>query len=274
MSAIWRSQELPEARRIGALGWALVAVRGGVLGGVVFGGLLVLLLLRLVERPLFAPRRPVTPFITQTVCRLALILLGLRLRVRGPAMHHKGAIVANHSSWLDIFVLNAVQRVYFVSKAEVAGWPGIGWLARATGTVFIRRTMRDAPAQKVQFERRLAADHRLLFFPEGTSTDGKRVLTFKPTLFQALFADGMRDRLWVQPVSVIYHAPHGQDPRFYGWWDDMEFAPHLLKVLAVARRGRVDVVQHAPVRVADFADRKALAAYCESVVRSGLDSRL
>ncbi len=58
-----------------------------------------------------------------------------------------GALVANHSSWLDIFVLNAAEPVYFVSKAEVAGWPGIGWLARATGTLFIRRDPREAAVQ-------------------------------------------------------------------------------------------------------------------------------
>ncbi|WP_367998774.1 lysophospholipid acyltransferase family protein, partial [Photobacterium sanguinicancri] len=54
-------------------------------------------------------------------------------------MKQHGAVVANHSSWLDIFALNARKRIYFVSKAEVAKWPGIGWLARATGTVFINR---------------------------------------------------------------------------------------------------------------------------------------
>ena len=63
-----------------------------------------------------------------------------------------GAIVANHSSWLDIFALNAAQRVYFVAKSEVAGWPGIGWLARATGTVFIARKGTEAKKQQEIFE--------------------------------------------------------------------------------------------------------------------------
>jgi lyso-ornithine lipid O-acyltransferase len=97
-------------------------------------------------------------------------------------MQHKGALVANHASWLDIFTLNACDRIYFVSKSEVAGWPGIGWLARATGTVFINRQGREAQMQKLLFEARLRAGHRLLFFPEGTSTDGQRVLDFKSTL--------------------------------------------------------------------------------------------
>ena len=94
-------------------------------------------------------------------------------------------VVANHASWLDIFALNAPQRIYFVSKDEVRDWPGIGWLARATGTVFIARKSREAGVQARLFETRMAAGHRLLFFPEGTSTDGRRVLPFKTTLFAA-----------------------------------------------------------------------------------------
>ena len=52
-----------------------------------------------------------------------------------------------------------------------------------------------------------------MFFPEGTSTDGKRVLPFKSTLFAAFFAEGLRDNLWIQPVRVSYHGPEGEDPR-------------------------------------------------------------
>ncbi|MDO9526853.1 MAG: lysophospholipid acyltransferase family protein, partial [Gemmobacter sp.] len=200
------------------MGWLRVVLRGGVLAVVIYGGLLVLLVLRLVERPLFGMRRPLTPHITQLVCRSAFAILGIGFSTRGVPMQGRGAVVANHASWLDIFSLNAPQRVYFVSKSEVAGWPAIGWLARATGTVFIQRKGTEALAQKSVFVERLRAGHHLLFFPEGTSTDGLRVLPFKSTLFAAFFADGLDRILQVQPVTVIYAAPPDQDPRFYGWW--------------------------------------------------------
>ncbi|CAN0605536.1 unnamed protein product, partial [Ectocarpus sp. 12 AP-2014] len=171
----WTSQTPPDPWKITPLGALLVVVRGVVLGVVVFGGLLLLLALRLIEKPVFGADRPWTPHITVAVCRLSLRIIGLSLKVRGQAMRYRGAIVANHSSWMDIFVLNTARPLYFVAKSEVAGWAGIGWLARATGTVFVRRERREANAQKTELETRLLQGHHLLFFPEGTSTDGQRV---------------------------------------------------------------------------------------------------
>ncbi len=254
--------------RLGIGAWVRVIWRGVVLGTLTYTCLIVLLLVRLIEWPLFGRVRPVTPYITQFVCRAAFVILRLPLVVRGQPMAGVGAIVANHSSWLDVFALNAADRVYFVAKSEVAGWPAIGWLARATGTVFIRRRATDAKRQQRTFEKRLHAGHRLLFFPEGTSTDAVRILPFKSTLFAAFMSYHLKDDLRIQPVTVIYHAPPARDPRHYGWWGDMDFAPHLIVTLAARRQGRVEVVFHDPVRVADFADRKSLAAYCEAVVRS------
>ena len=269
MTPTWRSDEPPPPVRIGAMGWVRAGFRGAALALVTFGGLAVLLLVRLVEAPLHGLDRPWTPWITQAVCRAAFVILGIRHRVTGSQMRARGAVVANHSSWLDIFALNARKRVYFVSKAEVAGWPGIGLLARATGTVFITREPREAKAQQALFEARLQAGHKLLFFPEGTSTDGLRVLPFKSTLFGAFFAPGLRNALHVQPVTVIWTAPPGEDPRFYGWWGDMDFGAHLLKVLAAPRQGDVEIVYHPPLRVAEAGDRKALAAAAEAAVRAG-----
>ena len=185
-------------------------------------------------------------------------------------MEGRGAVVANHVSWLDIFALNAPQRIYFVAKSEVASWPGIGWLARATGTVFIRREARDAQLQKAMFEARLRAGHHLCFFPEGTNSDGIRILPFKPTLFAAFYGHGLAEILSIQPVTLVYVAPPGRDPRFYGWWGSLSFGAHLLQVLAQIRQGRVEVIFHDPIPVAGTASRKAMAAHCEAAVREGL----
>lgn len=263
----WRDVPI-EVARPGLGGWALVALRGGTLGILTYGCLALMLLMRLVERPLFGQARPVTPLVTQFVCKAAFVILRLPLTVRGTPMRQKGAVVANHASWLDILTLNAVQRIYFVSKSEVAGWPAIGWLARATGTVFINRKGTEAKAQQEVFESRLRAGHKLMFFPEGTSTDAVRVLPFKSSLFQAFYTHGLDRVMFIQPVTVVYHAPPGQDARFYGWWGDMEFGPHLLLTLAARRQGRVEVIFHPEVPVDAFANRKELASHCERVIRA------
>lgn len=264
----WTSETEPDMAPITAAGWVRVVLRGTLIGLVTFGNLGLLLLVRLIERPLFGMRRPITPAITKEVCRTNLYILGFRTQITGRPMDQRGAMVANHASWLDIFTLNAFQRLYFVSKAEVAKWPAIGWLARATGTVFIARDRREARAQAHLFETRLRAGHKLLFFPEGTSSDGRRILPFKPTLFAAFFSDELREFLHIQPVSVLYTAPEGEDARFYGWWGDMAFGAHLLQVLAARRNGKVHLTFHTPVAVSDFADRKKLAQYCEDTIRA------
>ncbi len=269
----WRGAAPAGSPPIPLSGRILAALRIGPLAIWVFGMLLVHGIVRAVERPICGTGRPVSPWITVTVCRGALRILGIRLDVSGPVMRGQGALVANHGSWLDIFVLNATGPLYFVSKSEVSAWPGIGWLARATGTVFINRAPREAGAHRGLLERRLAAGHRLLFFPEGTSTDTLRVLPFKTTLFGAFFGGELGPEMEVQPVSVVYHPPEGAPDDFFGWWGDMAFAADLAKHLAAWPGGSVEVVRHPPLRVADHTDRKALARAAEAAVRGGLGAR-
>lgn len=274
MSPTWQSEEAPETTGPKTVAdWLRVIVRGVLVGGTVFGAFAILLLVRVLEAPLCLGRRPLTSRITQGTCRAALRLMGLRHRIEGvPVREGHVAVVSNHVSWLDIFVLNAAQRVTFVAKAEVSGWVGIGWLARGTGTVFITRDPKDAAAQRALLGDRLTDGDKLLFFPEGTSTDGLRVLPFKPTLFQPFFDDHTPSDLEVQPVTLSYRAPDGADPRLYGWWGDMAFGSHLLQTLSVRRQGHVVAVYHQPVPVADCTGRKELARRCEEAVRSGLSA--
>lgn len=271
MSATWRPDDDGDVdlSQVSALGWLRFVARAIPIILLITISLALLLLIRLIERPIFGMRRPVTPYITQFVCRNAFRIMGMGFSVKGQQMRYPGAVVANHSSWLDIFSLNAAKRVYFVSKSEVAKWPGIGALARATGTVFIERDPRLARIHKNVFEDRLKAGHKLLFFPEGTSTDGLRVLPFKSTLFAAFFAPELKDILWVQPVSVNYSAPKGEDARYYGWWGDIDFFPHLIKTLSVRKAGSVEVIYHPPLRVAEADNRKSMALACEQAVRDG-----
>ncbi|MCY4305150.1 MAG: lysophospholipid acyltransferase family protein [Aestuariivita sp.] len=268
MTPTWHGENASHfSARLSIFGWLRVARRGFFLILLVVVCFILLLTIRLIERPIFGLNRPITPWITQFVCRNAFRILGISFRVHGELMCERGAVVANHSSWLDIFALNARNRIYFVSKSEVASWFGIGWLARATGTVFIDRDPQKARQQKALFEMRLAANHKLLFFPEGTSTDGLRVLPFKTTLFAAFFSNNVQSDLFIQPTVINYFAPNGASAHFYGWWSTMGFGEHLLKTLAQKKQGSIEVTYLPPIRVADYSDRKALAKVLENMVR-------
>ncbi len=270
MTPTWHGVPEPPFVRPSLLGWVRFAARAIPIAVLFLTLALIHNVLRLIERPLHREHRPWTPYITRFAFRQSLRLIGLRLHVEGHPMTGPGALVANHSSWLDIFVLNATDRLYFVSKAEVAGWPLIGWLSRIVNTVFIERDPAQAAAQSKLLQDRLLAGHRLLFFPEGTSTDNQRLLPFKSSLFEAFRADELRDVLRIQPVTVIYKAPKDQLVSFYGWWGDMTFDKHMLSVMSATRQGTVEVFYHRPIVVADHPNRKALARACEEAVRAGL----
>ncbi|MEO0426089.1 MAG: lysophospholipid acyltransferase family protein [Pseudomonadota bacterium] len=207
--------------------------------------------------------------------RGGLWLAGLDRRIEGMPVSG-GALVANHCSWLDILSLRAVTLMYFVSKAEVADWPGVGFVTRVTGTIFIERRRSQAKAQEAVLRSRIAADQLLIFFPEGTSTDGQRVLPFKSSLFSVFYEDGKGADLLVQPVSIVYEPNPGigLPSDFYGWWGDMPFYGHILDVFARSRRGRVTITFHPPARPADFWDRKALTEHCQQAVARGHSATL
>ncbi|WP_121065294.1 lysophospholipid acyltransferase family protein [Chachezhania antarctica] len=274
MTKPWDSGEPPPEVHATPLGWALLILRGGALILTMIAALLVNLVLRGIEYPFAGQRRPLSGQVPRVTSRMALRLMGIGITVRGRPMKGAGAIVSNHCSWLDIFTLNAGVPVFFVAKSEVAGWAGINVIARAAGTIFIERKSSEARRQQALFETRFAAGDRLLFFPEGTSSDGTRVLPFKTSLFAAFFADGLRENVQVQPVTVVYHAPPGRDPRYYGWWGDMSFGTDLIKSLATVPQGRAELIYHEPLIPAQFPDRKALAQTCEVQVRKGLQDAL
>ncbi len=262
----WQDAPPPETQPMTPRVLLRVLRRAVPMGTLVFGGLALLVALRPIEIAFYRAHRPWTPHITRRVCQGALWLMGLRCDVIGMPMPQGGALVSNHVSWLDIFVLNAGGCVVFVSKSEVARWPGIGWLARATGTVFITRDRRAAARDVALLTAKLELGQTLVFFPEGTSSDGVQVMPFKPTLFAPLIALGMH----VQPVTLSYVAPKGAVPRVYGWWGDMDFGPHLVAMLALPQQGHVTVTYHPPRTLAPSMDRKALAQDLTEQVRSAL----
>jgi len=265
---IWNDVEPAPLPRIGVIGWMRLVVRL-VLLLIITGELVLLWALAMGLEKLIGGQK-LSGGVVRFWARVGHTLSGLRLEIEGNEMTHGGAIVANHSSWADIFVLHSAAHIHFVSKAEVAGWPVIGWLARVTGTLFIERNPLAAKRQQAQLAKRISEGDKLCFFPEATSTDGLRVLPFKSTLFGVFHTVELRELVWVQPVTVTYYPAKDMDKRFYGWWGDMEFGPHAKVILGLSQGGRVRVTYHPPLKAAEFATRKELAKAAGDSVRAGL----
>ena len=115
-----------------------------------------------------------------------LRVLGVHAHVAAaPSLPGGALLVCNHVSWLDIYLIHAAQRVHFVSKAEVRAWPVAGWLAHKTGTLFLERGRR-ADTARVNTEMRtlMQGGAWVAVFPEGTTSDGRGLLRFLPSLLQ------------------------------------------------------------------------------------------
>ncbi len=157
-----------------------------------------------------------------------LKILGIRLAAGSlPEYTHGALLVANHISWLDVFVIHATRRVHFVSKHEVRDWPVVGWLAERAGTLFIQR------AKKTDTARINAEMHALLrdgawvaVFPEGTSTDGSRLLRFLPSLFQP----AVDENLPVVPAALQYLTPQGAYTDAAAYADNVSFGTSLWRI--------------------------------------------
>ncbi len=212
------------------------------------------------------------------LCRL----FGIRIAVIGKPVQDRGVLmVANHTSYLDILILSATARVSFVGRRDVSTWPLFGTLTRLQETVYVDREKRARTGEARDIIRdRLHDGDALVLFPEGTSTDGNRVVPFKSALMGATEeeigtdAAGRPQYVPVQPVSISYVGIHGmpmgrEDRPLYAWYGDMELLPHLWEML---KAGPLDVMveYHTPVTVDCAGGRKKIAALAETSVRSGL----
>lgn len=157
-----------------------------------------------------------------------LKILGIRL-VAGPPpeFDHGALLVANHISWLDIFVIHAARRVHFVSKHEIRSWPVAGWLAHRAGTLFIQRAKKHDTARiNGEMHALLQSGAWVAVFPEGTSSDGRQLRRFMPSLFQP----AVTEELPVVPAGLRYQTPGGEYAHTAAYIDDMSFGKSLWQI--------------------------------------------
>lgn len=163
-------------------------------------------------------------------CGLVLRSLGIRYRVAG-LPPRRGLVVSNHLSYLDILILAAAMPCSFVAKQEISRWPYFGWAARAGGSLFLDRScLADAARVAAGIGERLSLPVPMLFFPEGTSTDGTSVRRFHSWLFDP----AVRAAATVTPAAVGYVLADGSAESDLCWFGDAPFLPHLWRTLGVS----------------------------------------
>lgn len=197
-----------------------------------------------------------------------LSILNIRPHIEGDlsGLCESGCLlVANHISWLDIFVLNAIHPARFIAKAEVRDWPLIGWLCQRSGTIFIERARsRDAAAINREIAALLAQGHCVGLFPEGTTTDGSRVGHFHTALFQPALDSGA----CIQPVALRYQEASGLQSGIPAFTGEMTLAASIWRIL---RCPALDViVAAAPALASNLDNRRVLALAAQRVVAEQL----
>lgn len=182
-------------------------------------------------------------------------LLGIRIEVAGDVPSAPFFLVSNHLGYLDVVVYAAVMPARFVAKREVRGWPVVGLLARAMGTIFIDRGIRrDALRVLDDLASAVSEGDGLVLFAEATSSSGEAVLPFRPALLEWAARTGHP----VHHASIGYRTPPGSAPAHLAvcWWGEMTFGRHLV---ALCRLPRIEsTVRFGDVPIAE-PDRKRLA---------------
>ena len=205
------------------------------------------------------------------ICRV----LGVERRVIGQAAPAGRPVLfaCNHTSWLDVPTLGGTLEACFVAKAEVGAWPVVRSIARLGRTVFVSRRASETGRERDSMRARLLGGDNLILFPEGTSSDGTRVLPFRSPFFAVVEAVGGDIVPLVQPVSIVFdrldYLPARRSTRpISSWYGDMDLGSHFWR-LARHRHLRATIVLHDPIDPATLPSRKAVAQAVWSVISAG-----
>ena len=191
--------------------------------------------------------------------------LGIKLTVHGKneTVEITEILIANHSSWLDIFALNAVEVSRFIAKAEVGSWPLIGRLCKKTGTLFIQRNKASELTRlNKEIEEAVNRGQKIAFFPEGTTSDGLSVLKFKSALIQPI----IENKLNVQPVYLRYVDKHGQQTTQAAYFDDISLVRSIRQVLSAIGL-TIELHYLEPITPYDHDTRRDLSMRIENAIR-------
>ena len=205
-------------------------------------------------------------WLKQRWSRQLLEILAIRLDAGFGSAARGSLVVANHISWLDIFVLNAARPMAFVSKSEIRHWPLAGWLAANTDTLFLQRGRRSHALEiNKQIASMLSSGKDVAVFPEGTTSDGTRIRPFHGALLQPAI-DSERP---VQPVALAYFDAHGRRTSVPAYAGETSMGECLAAIIA-SRSLTVRLRQTPAITPAETSCRRKIAAMARGAIAYGL----
>ena len=281
METIARAHHLRSRRR-----WASIR-RGRRLLLLLIGSLLALLLMSVVSLccwplPRQGWRVRVQAIASWMWCRFVVWTLGIRLQTEGVGLRGGAAwtsrasrpalIVSNHLSYLDVVLIGSLIPAIYVAKQEVAGWPLLGWLVQLGGTLFLERGS-SASSVRCLYRacRLLRSGQSVAVFPEGTTSEGKKLSTFHPFFLAA----AIRSRREILPLTLRVDSIEGQEvdesrARAFSWVGDDDFLPHFWNLLTL-REVEVRMICHAPLLVSRQDRAASLAPHVAALIEGPLN---
>ena len=206
--------------------------------------------------------------------KLCCKILGIKVKKIGKISNFKPTLfVSNHASYIDIIILSSLFKTSFVAKKEIARWPFLGLLAKLQDTVFIDRKIFSLKKQENLIINHLNKKNNLVIFPEGTSTDGNKVLFFKSALFN-IFEIKKNPRINVQTITIVYKKVNGiilnrMSRRDITWHSNMELITNFLNLLKKISI-EVEVVFDKKFIPNKQLNRKKIAFFCWKNINNNL----
>jgi len=199
-------------------------------------------------------------FFSRLWARCSCLLLNIKIKVTHKSMVEQGSlIIANHVGVPDIFVMGSCFPSFFVSKADVRRWPLVGWLSQLGATIFVDRNRKQQVRSTIdQLQYRLKAKCSVILFPEAQATDGKDILQFKSSYFEAAIQTGKP----VVPVVINYHDKN--QPSVACWYN-INFLTHLFRLL---KQKQLNTTVQILSSIQGETDRKVLANKCYDVMQN------
>ncbi|UCC95719.1 MAG: 1-acyl-sn-glycerol-3-phosphate acyltransferase [Candidatus Omnitrophota bacterium] len=227
----------------------------------------------------FSPQRRMraVSYLVYLCSKFAVFMLGIKIKVNGQrsVLKERGIFfVSNHTGYLDGIVISSLVPLVFIGRSDLKSWPLFGVLSSLSHTIYVNRISPYAIQQELKkIMYFLHRNINIILFPEGTSTDGTKILPFKTSFFEA----PLQAKAKIVPLTIRYNRINNQDVNnenrdLIYWYGDMTFVPHLLGVLSL-RSIVVEITVSEPVVKYQHQappKRKHISHICQGIIEECL----